>query len=476
MKTSENKFEQSWKDAFGDARLKPDESVWTKIDSTLANIQIKRYRRKLLFYKMLVAATVVIAMGLAYYSFHNVFFAPGSAEKESMAQKDHDVVRKGDKNESDEEKRDIPPGTNEERIHSDRPANSMEFTPEKKAPVTKEPVDRALLTAKKKNTNVSDEKNKSLPQAYLDEFIHPVSSKPVEAENYHPVMPDPPGKKKNPFVNPLFEEPESESQESNTTLWAGLDLSSGVFDPNISYGPRSSLFGNQANFRADNAYAAPMSLNSADFSYYPQSAVPEETDYEPAFSYAYGMNFGLRFNKRLMIASGLSYMYSNASTKVSSYVENTVSNQKTPNQLTFRENSTFGLDSYNSLPEDIKLNISYEFVTLPLRFGYFLIDKKIKWALTTGLSADFFLKSKVYDNGDFFQKTEFTSGETSPYKKVYFNGSVGSMVNYSLSKNYRISLEPVYRIGINYLTREEAAFNSRPASFLITAGMSYVFK
>jgi len=85
------------------------------------------------------------------------------------------------------------------------------------------------------------------------------------------------------------------------------------------------------------------------------------------------------------------------------------------------------------------------------------------------------IKNTIYDSDEFFDPIEYTSGGDSPYNSTYFNAVFGTMLNYTISRHYLISVEPSYRLGISDLTNDNAIFTSRPSSFLITAGISFVF-
>jgi hypothetical protein len=111
-----------------------------------------------------------------------------------------------------------------------------------------------------------------------------------------------------------------------------------------------------------------------------------------------------------------------------------------------------------------------------VNFGYFLVDRKFKWLMTAGVSTDIFIKNSIEDSQNLFDPVQYKPGDDSPYNPIYFNGRFGTMVNYTFLKNYQLSLEPSYRIGLSELTNNNSTFSSRPSSFMISAGIAYVFK
>jgi hypothetical protein len=65
------KFEDAFKDAFKEAEVNPSEGVWTNIELDLEKEESGRMKRRLLFYKLLAAASVAFAMsvaGVGYYT------------------------------------------------------------------------------------------------------------------------------------------------------------------------------------------------------------------------------------------------------------------------------------------------------------------------------------------------------------------------------------------------------------------------
>lgn len=277
------------------------------------------------------------------------------------------------------------------------------------------------------------------------------------------------------YMLPLEEEI---SEDDPKKLWAGLVLSSGIFNPNITY--------NGYNDIAADAIPAPGSVErinmaGADFSEQTNSIMsykPEESSYNSEASFSYGIDFGYKFSKKFVVFSGLGYQHNYGSTTVHTYIEPTDANTKYANHAIVIERASpeTGLNTYNELNSDVELNSVFEFVTIPVNFGYYLIDKKFKWVMTAGISTDFFIKNSINDSQGLFDEVKYKNGDDSPYNPIYFNGKFGTMINYTFLKNYQLSLEPAYRIGLSELTKDNVTFSSRPSSFLISAGIAYVFR
>jgi hypothetical protein len=85
------KFEDSFKDAFDEAQVTPSENVWTNIELDLEKAEGGKMKRRLLFYKLLAAASVAFAMGVAgvgYYTMSttNVNELQATSEQQEVQQ------------------------------------------------------------------------------------------------------------------------------------------------------------------------------------------------------------------------------------------------------------------------------------------------------------------------------------------------------------------------------------------------------
>ncbi|MBS0000613.1 MAG: hypothetical protein KFF73_16655 [Cyclobacteriaceae bacterium] len=504
MEKSENKFEQAWKDLFNEAEAQPREDVWTKIDSGLANRQLSRYRSKLLIYKLLAAASIIFALGIGYFSNRDFFRGqdPGTiSSSETMESRDATVSI--DENEEPE----IPgpdvedPVPAQEKDINDATAANARREGQIEIPKEDRHGERGAeygLTAPSDHEEIladNQEKRHSEPDLLplsdisgqnersghdLNRGMMPLLSGRFGIIGQPDLTIQDPAKKKDPYDDDWFAVYEQtigdeQKEEDKQEFWAGINFSSGIFNPNISYGNNSADFASSLN--PLNGVNDLIETDAGSYSNFTKAVRPEETSFNSEVSYAYGLHVGYQISQKFVVRGGLSYLNSNASTNINSYIDNPASNRKVAYQaLNSVTIESAGVNTINTTSEEIRMNYSYEFISLPVSLGYFLIDKKFEWMLIAGLSTDFFLKNTFSDTDGLFEPTEIKSGNDSPYNNSYLNGTVGTMFSVSFSDRYRVSLEPTYRLGLTEFTKENAAGISQPSSVYITAGISYIFR
>jgi hypothetical protein len=477
MKEPNDNFENKWKEQFQGTEATPSASVWDRIDARLAGHQLARYKKKLFYYKITAAASILLALLFGSYSIYNIIQEPESLQ---MVQ---DVSTHDKQNVSIDDNRNVSVDGIKDESELDNESNQDNI-------IDNSLNERMIVSEGFPSENESayllfqEPKSDIVEISVQDEISDQlgISYRPI-AIFYVPY--EKPGrkyylqKKINPYDMPYMLPLEDEVVEDDPKrLWAGINFSSGVFDPNISYkGPAdiaadaaTSTFGS-----VEKIYSTSAELQEQSNSI--MSYKPEESSYESNASFSYGLNFGYKFSKRFVVLSGLGYQHNYGSTTVNTYIEPTKTHAKYANHAIVIERASpeSGLNTYNELSSEVQLNSTFEFVTIPVDFGYYLVDKKFKWMMIAGVSTDIFIRNSIDDSQNLFDQIQYKTGDDSPYNPVYFNGKFGTMLNYSFLKNYQISLEPSYRIGISDLTKDNAAFSSRPSSFLISAGIAYVF-
>ncbi len=485
MKKLNDNFENRWKEKFEDTEATPAASVWDRIDASMAGNELKRYKKKLFYYQITAAASVLLALLFGSYILYNLVSNSGSEQLVSLPSpviesNGNKVDPKDTQAERIPNLQDIDNAVSEANLNKANPNKTIQ----NRATLNKQKIDdnSESVIAFQTSNHLKDNKQLDSGGNYLKNYAvlsyHPESSFNVPYEK--------PGrklylqKKVNPFDEPYLIPLEIEEEEEDPgKLWAGIMVSSGVFDPNINYNGSPDIMADATPNTlgsVERIDAASADLQSQ--SNFLASYKPEESGYNSEMSVSYGLDFGYKFSKKFVLFSGVGYQHNFGSTSVNTYIEPTESHAKYANHAIVIERASpeSGLNSYNELNSEVQLNSTFEFLTIPVNFGYFLVDRKFKWLMTAGVSTDIFIKNSIEDSQNLFDPVQYKLGDDSPYNSIYFNGRFGTMVNYTFLKNYQLSLEPSYRIGLNELTSSNARFSSRPSAFMISAGIAYVFK
>ncbi len=470
MKKLNDNFENRWKEQFGDAEATPPASVWDRIDSNLAGSMVDRYKKKLFYYQITAAASILLALLFGSYTLYNLI---SDSKSEQLVQLPSEITES-------ENKLTDTPDTSLERFQ--RPNEGDIYPSKVKQSGENSSDDNSGILAFNLSSG-QNEINNELLAVRNDGNIYPEASYLPKSSFNVPY--DKPGrkyylqKKENPYEMPyLMPFVEEDQKEDAQKLWAGVIVSSGVFDPNISYNSSQDILADAPS----NSLGSVEFINaaSADFQNQSNSMAsykPEESGYKSEMSVSYGLDFGYKFSKKFVLFSGVGYQHNFGSTSVNTYIEPTESHAKYANHAIVIERASpeSGLNSYNELSSEVQLNSTFEFISIPVNFGYYLIDKRFKWLMTAGVNTDIFIKNSIEDSQNLLDPIQYNLGDDSPYNPIYFNGKFGTMLNYTFLKNYQLSLEPSYRIGLSELTNNNAAFSSRPSSFMISAGIAYVF-
>ena len=472
-----DQFGQEWESAFENAELTPSPQVWDKLDAHLANTANQKAQRKILYYKLLAAASLVFAMTVGLVAYLGT---DSSGFDRSIAESAPQTTA----HQAGTEDQALP--LQPEEVHSSKALETITDGPDvsgSEPPIISEMDGMSGLLAfsedtKDKEVNASNTKVElldtgdgialgtedhlaSLTISVLDKRSPHFASDVGLMDDYHiyrkPMDPDYYNKQKDPF-QPVF--------------WAGVNMAPGRFNPN---------FGGSSNDAANSPQAfdaaAAQELNVVrDVQSSLNSAVNSgfvDNNADPGLGYSIGFNLGMQLSKRWLLQSGVNYANYNSSAQASVLAED--NNKSTPlyiSNLTSEELQGSPLNFTNQFD----INSSYEFASVPIKAGYMLVDRKFKLILNGGFSTDFFLNNTISDQNGQFDETTLSSGKDSPFRRVYFNGLAGVEFGYSLGRNYTFSLEPNYRLSLNSFTKSSSLFESRPNLFSISLGLRYNFR
>lgn len=107
----------------------------------------------------------------------------------------------------------------------------------------------------------------------------------------------------------------------------------------------------------------------------------------------------------------------------------------------------------------------FEYVEVPITVKYKLIDRKIDFSLSTGLSANMLIAAKMDIEGE-----EYKIDNVNEYK---YNYMAGIGLEYPILNNFIFNIEPKFRYSLNTLYKD--SYELHPYSFGILSGIIYRF-
>lgn len=507
MKNMEReKFEESLKNAFDQAEIAPSEKVWTNIELDLEKEKGGDLKKRLMFYQMLAAASVVFALGIGGAG---IYFSLGMRDLGSnqVAQQVQPPVNNpaGNPANDAEEKQETPPvaqipkqsdpasvtanSSDPGQISTlnDRPSIAQADATEKPAIATRE-TDAAFGNATDKNydkaTRVHDamRSGEEISMAGRDDgrdmtmlrgnfFERPLSPlyTPQQIQLNIPVEEK---EQVDPVVAMLarLEQREKEVQgtekdkkqedDLHENLWTSIGFAAGSFN-NV----QSSTSGSPAPAStASMALAAPI--------------VDQETK-ASGYSYSMGVNVGKKLSERWVLQGGVNYL-----THASEYTaNNVVVSTSNFQQQRFRAASTNELvnasekDLSNKIVYSAPYNVnnSMRYLSIPLQAGYLLVNKTFGLQINAGVATDVFLQNTIRADSDQLDKISQPGGSDSPYRSLNLSGLFGTEFSYRFGDHYRIALNPGLRYPFNTIYKSDMGVQTTPLTFDVGLRFRYIF-
>lgn len=475
------KFDKRWEDVFNDAELAPSEGVWDKIDSALSKEEAGYFKKRAFLFKMLAAASVAFALGVGLFSIN--YYLDQNTEQVAIqidGQNDNlDLLKKesdlaAEKNIEHAAQKGIDDQEPEEQllqavVIAESENNEVKVIYDE--PVAVVPLDNKDDISLNKFTSIDASREYFSLNEIHGQGISMSSSEEMIYKIDHiyliPIMPEGASKVKK-------------DKESGIFL-AGLDFSTGVFDPNFQtdaggFNNASSSFARDGAAVYSNAMVESINDQYAAFNTMNKSfAVVRGSGKkpEPKIAFSYGANIGFKLTRRVIVQTGIAYRRANTTSTTTGYIEDSNSDSRIPIISTYQYQFD-GLTKVNLISET-NLNNQYEFLSIPLRAGYMIVDRKVNLSLMAGISSEFFLNNQIEDGSEYLATLTNSPGDGSPYKGIYFNGSLGTVLGYNFFRNYSITVEPSYRFALNSFTRDDYYLNSLPSSFMLSFGVAYNF-
>jgi hypothetical protein len=118
---------------------------------------------------------------------------------------------------------------------------------------------------------------------------------------------------------------------------------------------------------------------------------------------------------------------------------------------------------------------SFDFINIPFKAGYMLVDKKIGWVATGGFGSSLLINNSLDSQLGQFEKINYSISD-SPYRRISWSGIIGTEVYFNITEDYQLLVVPQYNFGITEITKQESSFNIVPNSFNLGLRFRYLLK
>jgi hypothetical protein len=491
-------FEDQWSEAFDGAEVTPPDHLWASIDGALANKEASGFKKRIIFFKWVAAASVVLAMvfGVALLNENGLdeqVVAESmegdvvrSKQERTKAESRHDEKTsplvgdvKGETNERPSvAKDDKPTGDSGQANNSvvilDDPSENNPVVAE--AATTEEEVPSKAVDANALSIVSFDNEG---DQAENNDQIELLKENVVEGlaheDSYELSYLKPKSIENTSYVEPweidfLYRVPDLSAGKEllayqGFDLWAGVSFGSGSFNP-------GSEAAETANFDAivEDAFAVQdaRSLNNSN-----------SISYASGNSFSAGMNLGGKVSRKILISSGLHYNAVTPGSSSSIIITDNQSNKSfaLANDVAESESLNVGLASGNLIASQGVTNFSntLQYLTIPLKAGYVVLDRKLNLTINSGMATNILIGSSLNNTDGGLQNFSGSTSNNEAFNKTYFDLLTSIELGYKLMDKYHLSLEPSYRRAVNNFTSEGNALAGKPTNFGVSLGIKYEF-
>ncbi|MCF8226065.1 MAG: outer membrane beta-barrel protein [Bacteroidales bacterium] len=114
---------------------------------------------------------------------------------------------------------------------------------------------------------------------------------------------------------------------------------------------------------------------------------------------------------------------------------------------------------------------SFDYLEVPFRIKYLVIDRSLKVQLMGGISANFLVNSSTLLNTE---EGRIDIGEVMNVRTLNYSGTAGMGFIYDLARNISLSVEPRFRYYLNSINTAQLPV-TRPYAFGLYTGVNYTF-
>jgi hypothetical protein len=483
-------FEDSWKDAFADAEVSPNSNVWRNIELDLERAKGAALRKRLVFYQLLAAASVTIALlvGIGMYFNTNQFGASDlTAQKQTSNPDEVDnnqspasselsktiVDKQNNVDRSNVDDQSTKTDNNQSLIATNQSNESTHIA------VQTQTSQEGLKSSKSSRLNgsvtLAENKQRGIPglpydeQAVVSVFNPPLPglvNQPKAKLPAHTMQPQ--STEIDPVTAMLARlelmelelsetKNKKEKESKGEKLWTSVGFATGSF----------------------NSKNAGVTSSADNYAMVANKATAEKEAQASGSTYSFGMNVGTRVSNRWVVQGGVNYL-----TQSSDYTANTAVGSSDlssflPQSINELEklNASGPADErklINTSPYNVNNNIRY--LSIPMQAGYLLMNRDFGVQLNAGVSTDLFLQNTVTAEGENLSETKQRIGDDSPYRALNLSGLLGTEVSYRFGERYRLALNPGLRYPFSSIYRSGVDVKASPLTLDIGLKFRYIFK
>lgn len=267
------------------------------------------------------------------------------------------------------------------------------------------------------------------------------------------------------YMVPQYRSLSKNRSSSNSTFWAGLEAGAGSFDPTFS---GSDPIATSADFDA-------IASTIGQGGFVNPNTTATQSGMEEGVVTAFGLDVGLRVGERWTLESGVQYasVQNNATAALNISDIYTINPLDGGDELIQVPGGDGGVNARETQIEqnvshDISLENTLRFTSIPLKAGYFLVDKKMTLRVNAGITANYFLSSRLADPTGQLQSTS----ADGVYNEWSFDGLTGFEFGYQLDDNFNLTIEPNY---VQSITPLSQSLTNR-SGFMVQTGLRYTLK
>lgn len=471
--------EDSFKNAFQEAQMRPSSEVWTHIELDLEKEEGNSLKKRVVFYRWMAAASVMIAVSLLGVGYFQDTTQENSIALNQPAVESIEKIAKNYEMPKEEVPAEVNPAVSEvNSITAQATTNDVSGANERARTTS-----RQHVPARDKNYNTPSNRDGIISNNSVVPDVHAETNKPIPQSALNTPKyakrgksPLPPLVVQRPYqihfpktepdqIDLLLAEIEMEEKavkknrsDKKETFWTSVAMAAGTYNPITT----SSSSGSSSFYAMDGAG----SLDGAQ-------VVNLSNQVEASgYSFSSGISLGGKVSDRWVLQAGVNYLTQNSTYSSNAVLVDGANNFKLASLNTLKSESYSGFQTSNPYT----VNSTLKYFNIPLQAGYRIINKDFGWQMQGGISTDFFLQNTLSAEAAGLDRVSQSGGDESPYRTVNFSGLLGTEVSYRFGEHYRIALNPGLRYPLQSVYKSESGISATPITFDVGVKFHYIFR